>query len=155
MREYILSVGIAAVIVGIICSIADGCGSTGTLTRMICGLFLAIVAIKPITDLNFEYLEVFAAGFEETAEAAALAGSEMAEEVRRDIIKAQAEAYIFDIASSYNLQVQIEVVLAQGDAPVPESVCLTGAAAPAAKEKLQTKIARELGIPKERQVWTG
>ena len=154
MREYILSVGIAAVIVGIISGLSND-GSTGSLTRMVCGLFLAIVAIKPIAGLNFGYLEVFANDFNETAEAAVLVGSELAEDARRELIKAETEAYILDIASSYNLQLQIEVTLTDGDTPIPDSVYLTGAAAPSARVWVQNQIARELGIPKERQVWIG
>ena len=150
-----MSVGTAAIMVSIICSFTGEKDSVGILIRMVCGLFLAVVTIRPVANLNYGWLEGFAEGFDEMANHATAAGISMADDARREIITEETEAYILDIASSYNLHLQIEVALAQGDVPVPESVYLSGPAAPAAKEKLQTKIARELGIPKERQVWTG
>ncbi len=142
-------------ICAIVCSFTDGNDSTGVLIRMVCGLFLTIVAIRPVTSLNYEWLEDFAAGFNEMASVTASLGSDMADEARREIIKAETEAYILDIASSYGLQLQVRVTLAEGDVPVPEAVYLTGIAAPAAKERLRNTIANDLNIPKERQLWSG
>ncbi len=118
-------------------------------------MFLTIVIIKPVMGLNIEYLDDLVEGFEETANGVSTAGSAAADEARREIIKAETEAYILDIASSYNLRLEVQVTLADGEVPVPESVYLAGDAAPAAKTRLQQKIARELGIPKERQLWIG
>ena len=118
-------------------------------------MFLTIVIIKPVMGLNIEYLDDLVEGFEETANGVTTAGSAAADEARREIIKAETEAYILDIARSYGLQLQVRVTLAEGDVPVPEAVYLTGIAAPAAKERLRNAIANDLNIPKERQLWSG
>lgn len=125
------------------------------LIRMISGLILTIVAIRPAMDLNDEWMTGFFTGFEDIANKYAAVGSDMADEARREIIKSETEAYILDIASSYGLHVQVRVELAEGDVPIPETVYLTGTVAPVAKAQLQNTIETDLNIPKERQLWNG
>lgn len=133
----------------------DSKSSTGVLTRMVCGLFLTIVVIKPFGNLNFSYLADFTQTFSESAQAAASTGTELADETRRQIIKAETEAYILDKASSYNLQLEVQVTLSDGHEALPESVRLSGAASPYARARLQELISDEVGIPKEQQLWIG
>lgn len=82
-------------------------------------------------------------------------GTKLADDARREIIKAEAEAYILDKAGSYGLQLEVCVTLREDDIPVPESVCIAGAVSPYARTRLEILIENELGIPKERQLWTG
>lgn len=153
--QYILSIGIAALLASVLTGLTDVKSSTGVLTRMVCGLFLAVTAIEPILDLDFSYLTGFADVYMESAQAASAFGSDLADEARREIIKAKAEAYILDKAGLYDLQLEVEVTLDEGDIPTPESVRLSGSASPYARGRLQELISDELGIPKERQLWTG
>jgi len=155
LKAYILCIGTAALIVGILAGFTDSKSSTGILTRMICGLFLTIVVINPVAGLDDSYLDVFSQRFDEAAQAAVAAGSEMADEARRELIKAETEAYILDKAGSYNVRLEVQVTLADGEVPLPESVCLSGKVSPYAKTCLQNLISDELGIPKERQLWIG
>lgn len=155
MGKYILSVGIAALIVGILTDFTDSKSSLGVLSRMVCSLFLVIVAIQPLSNLNDSYLSAFADTYDTAARAAVNAGTKLADDARRQIIKAEAEAYILDKASLYDLQLEVQVTLAQGDAAMPEKVYLTGKASPYARNRLQMLIADELGVPKEQQIWIG
>lgn len=140
---------------GILTGFIDTKSASGIAARMVYGLFLAIVVIKPITGIDYAYLDTFVEEFDFAAKEAAAMGSDMAADARREIIKTETEAYILDKASSYNLQLQVEVSLSEEDLPVPEFVCLMGSAAPYAKSCLQREIAEELDIPKERQLWIG
>ena len=122
---------------------------------MVCGLFLTVSVIGPVTDLDFSYVTAFADSFSQSAQSAASVGTRWAEEAQREIIKSETEAYILDKAAAYGLQIEVDVTLADGEQPKPERVTLSGAASPYARGKMQTLIADELGIPKERQLWTG
>ena len=94
--QYILHVGLAALLVGIICEFSDRKSSTGMLTRMICGLFLAFTVINPLTELNFDILESFSGITTQNGQQAVSAGTSMAEESTRTIIRQEYTAYILD-----------------------------------------------------------
>lgn len=153
--KYILSVGMAALIVGILTSFTDSKSTMGVLTRMVCGLFLAFTVIKPIGSVNYDHLTAFARSCEEAGEASAAMGEALANDALREIIKQETEAYILDKAGSYQVQVDVEVTVGDGETPVPESVTITGGVSPYARSRLQQIFADELGIPKERQLWIG
>lgn len=155
LNTYILGIGAAALVCGILACLNDEKSSAGILTRMVCGLFLTIVVIKPISNLNYSYLDVFSETFDDGALEAASAGTELALDARREIIKAETEAYILDKASLYGAQLEVQVTLSDGEISIPESVCLNGAVSPYAKSNLKNLISNELGIPEERQLWIG
>ncbi len=142
-------------IVGILLGLLDSKSATGTLIRMVCGLFLTIAAIKPVCGFHFEDISIFMQSFDTAAQAASAEGQQMANRTRAEFIKAEAEAYILDKASSYGLQLEVQVTLAEDNPQLPQFVRLTGDASPYARSQLQISIANELGIPKERQIWIG
>ena len=68
------------------------------------------------------------------------------------IISEEAASYILDKADALGLQLEVQVEL---DAELlPCGVRLQGAASPYARSQLSGQIETELGIPKERQVWS-
>ena len=67
------------------------------------------------------------------------------------VIKEQLEAYILDIASQLGLSITAQLELTREG--LPDSVTFTGEAGQREKEKLQERIAKDLGIPKEKQLW--
>lgn len=155
LSTYVLSVGIAALIVGILTSFTDNKSSLGVLTRMVCGLFLALTLIKPIGNLNYDDLAAFARSYESAGEVFAATGESLTNDALRKIIKQKTEAYILDKACSYNVQLEVQVTVGDGETPVPESVAVAGTVSPYVRTRLQSMIADELGIPKERQIWNG
>lgn len=152
--KYILSVGVAAMLAGILNGLTDEKSSLGAMTRMVCGLFLAFTVISPFHDLNMTYITSFAQSFDEAAAASVSYGESIADQAVRDIIKQETEAYILDKAGLYQLKLDVEVELGDCE-PVPASVRITGPASPYARTQLQKTITDELGIPKERQQWIG
>lgn len=150
-----MSVGSAALIVGILTSFFDGKDSVGTLIRMISGLFLALIVLKPVTGLCFDNIESFVQSYSVTGQTIAASGQNLALEASKSYIKERTEAYILDMAESYGATLSVEVTLGSGENPVPESVSIHGNISPYGKKQLQKVLAEELGIPKEQQIWTG
>lgn len=153
LREYVLSVVSAAILCGMVCSIAGKKGSTGAILKLITGLILTFTVIHPIAQVKLEELTLFTSDLALEAEAASAMGEEIYEESLAAIIKAETESYILDKAQSLNAVLTVDVRLnAQS---VPEEVTVTGQVSPYAKQKLQSIIEAELGVPKERQIWIG
>ena len=142
-------------ITGILTGFTDSKSATGVLLRMVSGLFLCIIAVSPMAELDLSYLTDFVETFEESAQTAAAVGTSMADDALRQIIKTETEAYILDKAAQFDLQLDVQVALTDDVMPVPESVQLTGSVSPYVKSRLQILISNDLGIPKEQQLWTG
>lgn len=87
-------------------------------------------------------------------EASQAAGQAEAETKRQmtAIISEEAATYILDKADALGLQLEVQVEL-DGNL-LPWGVSLQGAASPYARSRLSSQIETELGIPKERQVWS-
>ena len=150
-----MSVGTAALIVGILTSFSDPKSSAGALIRMVAGLFLALVAIKPLTNLNFDVLESFVQSYSEAGQSIAASGQAAAEKVMAAYIKEEAEAYILDKASLYGAELEVDIEMGTGEMPIPESIRIQGSISPYGRMQLQRLLTEEFGIPKEQQIWIG
>lgn len=155
LGQYILSIGLAALLTAIIGEFSDEKSSTGTVIRMVCGLFLAFTVINPITDLNFGILDAFSEQFSPDTTSAVSAGTAMAEESLQELIKQKTEAYILDKARSLGCVLDAEVNVGEGSAPVPVSVRIVGEVPDNVRNELEQVLNQELGISKENQQWTG
>lgn len=155
LGQYILSIGLAALLTAIICEFSEGKSATGTVIRMVCGLFLAFIVINPVTELNFDILDAFSENLHPDTASAVSAGTALAEESVREIIKRETQAYILDKACSMGYNLQAEVKVGEGDTPLPESVRITGDIPVNARKELEALLEQELGISKENQQWIG
>ena len=153
--KYILSIGMASLVVTLITEFSDRKSSTGVLIKMICGLFLAFTVINPLTNMNFEILETFSGSYTHDAEAAVSVGTEKAEDSLQEIIKQETETYILDKAQSYGCVLEVAVTVGQGTVPKPESVTISGQLPKDARRQLEEILETELGISKEYQQWIG
>jgi len=143
------------VIVSIGASLFSEKSSAGTIVRMVGGLFLTFIMLSPVTDWNFETVSAFAHTYAAVGEEAAGKGQDLAEEKTREIITGKTCAYILDKAETLHAQLTVQVILSDEELPVPERIYLTGQVSPYARSMLQRLIEEELGVPKERQIWTG
>ena len=153
LGRYILSVISAGLIAGIISGMIPHKKATGGLIRMLCGLFLAFVVMKPVSKLNYDIVLDFSREHLGTGNSLAAQGELLAKEGRCAIIKEKTEAYIVDKAAAFQADLNVEVELSGEESCVPESVILKGSVSPYTKQKLETVIETELGIPKENQQW--
>ena len=153
--EYVLSVVAAGILVSICGSFFDEKSTTGTLIRVMGGLFLSFVILSPVAKWDLDAVAAFTESFDRAGEYAAEAGNVMASKEVQAIIKEELSEYILDKAAELHATVSVEITLNNDSIPIPESVKITGTIPAYAKRKLQQEIEDELGIPKERQIWIG
>ena len=153
LRQYVITVTAASILVGILIAFTGKSGTAGTMVKLLGGLFLALTAISPVLRIDFSLLSDIATGYSAEGQAAAAYGKELAQDQYRSIIKAEVEAYILDKAALYEAQIQAEVTV--NDAGIPESAVLRGAVSPYAKQQLKKVLKDDLGITEEAQTWIG
>lgn len=154
VRQYLLSVTAAALVCGIAQRLLGKKGTAAGVGKMLTGLFLAFTVISPFTELRLGDLTDFTAGFEAEAADAAAAGQSSTRKALAESIINRTQTYILEKAKGLNLELSVEVKVSEADIPLPVEVRLSGSAAPYAKQRLQTIIEDDLGIPKENQLWT-
>lgn len=153
IREYLISVTAAAILTGIVRSIAGEKGSTGEIVRLICGIFLVITVVRPVADIQLRNISLYYEDLTEEAQSAVEEGQDYAQRAMARLIKDQAEAYILDKAQMFHAQVDVEVYVSDDITPVPIACRVTGNMSPYAKKKLMEIIESDLGIRKEAQQW--
>ena len=147
LTQYILTVVTAAMLVGILQSLA-GQGTMGTLTKLLGGVFLALTMLSPVLKLEIPDPAEWFADLALDGESLAAEGEAMAADAKEDIIRSQVEAYILDKAGA-DLTVSVELD-AEG---IPCGVTLTGDVSPRTKAQLSRMLAEELGLGEEVQQW--
>lgn len=152
IRKYLLSVVVAAVCCGIISSLTKK-GSSHGILKLLTGIFLTFTLIRPLARLELKDVTSFLPTFSHKAEEAAADGKIFAWEAAASIIKEESEAYILDKAEALNVSITAEVTLDESDIPAPASVRLCGNVSPYIRQRLQSIIAQDLGIPQEDQIW--
>lgn len=120
---------------------------------MLCGLFLTLTVIQPISRIELDTIFQFYTSFADEAKDAASAGEEMAADAIADSIKGQLETYILNKAEVMNTQISVNVTI--GEDYLPISAKLSGKISPYTRRQLETILESDLGITKENQLWTG
>lgn len=152
LLEYVTRIVAAALLSGIIVSLTKH-SSGGSIVRMLCGVFMAIVLLQPIAGTNVSLWESILPDITQEAEAVSAEGAAAAEDIRREYIKQRVKAYILSRAKTLGADIQANVSLDEDCIPV--SVSIAGRVSPLSRSRLTQMIASELGISKERQEWIG
>lgn len=153
VKSYLLSIITAAIISGLVISIAGKKGMNAAVIKLLVGIFMAITVISPWTKLEIVSISEFLSDTKIEAGVSISEGQKLATETKSLIIKSKTEAYILDKADSLGLEVDAEVTVTGTDPPIPDAVALKGQASPYAKKRLQQLIEQDLGIPEEKQLW--
>ena len=139
IRRYVITLTAAAMLCALVKAITAGRKGQEKILSLVCGIFLLATALGPLGLLRLPDLSDPTAQDETKRQMAA-------------IISEEAASYILDKADALGLQLEVQVEL---DAELlPCGVRLQGAASPYARSQLSGQIETELGIPKERQVWS-
>ena len=117
-------------------------------------MFLTVSLLQPLSELDFSSLSAhWLQPQDQSGEAIAALGKEASQNLLASRIKQEAEAYILDKAASLDASVTAEVILSDGDIPVPTEIILVGSVDAAVKTRLEQIILQDLGIAKENQLW--
>ncbi len=154
LGQYLLSVTGAAVAGGIFRRLLPEKGTAGLIGKLLTGVFLALTVISPWTDIQLGQLEGLTLDISSQAAQAVADGEDRTNAALASVIKQECQAYILDKAQDLGLTLSVEVELSRDQIPVPVSVRLQGAAGPYAKSRLAQVLEEDLGIEKERQLWT-
>ena len=150
LREWLTSVVVVSVLLAVVQTlIPEGTiRKIGTFTG---GLILLVTLLQPLLGVEFEALELRLEQSRETVEQRQQELEQAGERELAELIERQTAAYIWDKADALGLDLSAEVRVERGPdgIPLPVSATLTGTYS----EALSAYLERELGIPRERQVW--
>lgn len=152
LGQYVVSLTAAALICGILLSLFRD-GPVRLIVRLVCGVFLTVTALSPLTDLSIPDVSAFVSDYRAEGEANAALGENLARAETQKRIRQQLEAYILDKATLMGAEITADISL--NDEGYPEAVCLSGEVTDAVRQQLQEMITNDLGIPKENQQWIG
>ena len=153
MKDYILSIVIAAIICAVVCVLLTPKTSVGQITRLLSGVLLIVTVISPLVNISFRHITEYMDILSVNADGYVTDGQVFAQAQIDSIIKDKTEAYILDKANQLGLQIAVEVALDENNHSIPSSVILHGKFAPYTKEILSGYITNGLGIAKEQQIW--
>ena len=150
LREWLTSV----ITVSVLLAVAQTLIPEGTVRKISAftgGLILLVTLLQPLLGVNLEKLELRLDRSRETVEQRQQALEQAGEQELAELIEQQTAAYIWDKAEALGLDLSVEVQVERGadGIPIPVGAVLTGPYA----EALSAYLERELGIPRERQVW--
>lgn len=153
LRQYILSVSAAGIIVAVMQSMLGKNGKSAAISKMLTGIFLMLVLIQPITKISIADFTDWAEDFTMDASIATLEGSKISAAALSESIKQRTETYILTKARQMHADIQVEVTVSTDALPIPVGVRIIGNVSPYVRTKLQQTLAEDLGIAKENQVW--
>ncbi len=150
LEQYVISVAAASLVCALVLALPRK-GSAGELVKLLCGAFLILTLLKPLSDFELRLPELpqWAGEGRDIAQEASIAAREALE----GVIKDQLEAYICDKAKELGFRVQAEVTLSREGDPVPQRAVIHGEISPYERLLLEAILEEELGIPKEAQSW--
>ena len=153
IRQYILSVVCAGIACSAAIKFANYSKTSASVIKMLTGIFLAITVIAPLGRIQIDKLTDWYTDIDTNANSAVYDGEQFAIQSTVAIIKQETQAYILDKASLLEMDISVDVSVSETSPFVPVSVAIVGESSPYAKKTLESIIANDLGIPKEKQVW--
>lgn len=153
MKEYLLSLIAASLLCSIVYGLLDKKGGYFPIIKLICGLFITITAITPLTNINIPDISEYIGDTKFDANQLIEEGQTATYESMASIITDNLESYIHHVANEIGANIQAEIILDENTPPTPHSVKITGSISPYAKQRVQQIIKNDLGIPEEYQIW--
>ena len=150
LREWLTSVVVVSVLLAVVQTLIPE-GTVRKIGAFTGGLILLVTLLQPLLGVDFEDLELRLEQSRETVEQRQQELEQAGEREMAELIERQTAAYIWDKADALGLDLSAEVRVERGPdgIPLPVSTTLTGTYS----EALSAYLERELGIPRERQVW--
>lgn len=153
LRQYIFSLVCGTVICAIVPEFFENGSGHKKLVRFVAAILLTIVALRPFTGKNGLQFDVLSISPGEEAQYTVAMGQEQADSMLRQIITQRTQAYILDKAASMGADLAVQVILADSDPLVPETVLLTGPVSPYVKKQLTSSLVSDLAISEDDLQW--
>ena len=133
-------------------------GKVKNVLKLICGIVLITAMINPVIKQDFPSMSMDISKYRKDADEIIGSAEEKQNNLSRTIIENELEAYILDKAQSLNVELaSVEVSAKWGDEGCwyPYEVNITANIPQMEQNLLSNSIEAELGVPKERQYWSG
>lgn len=153
LGEYILSVTISAIGLGIFSMILDPKAVTTVLIKFIGSVFFVFVLIQPVKHLNIPDFQKEFMDFTQKYQDVVRDGEGLSRSAASDIIIRETETYILDKAGALELDIDVLVTVGEGAIPIPAGVEVLYSGSESKRFQLQTVIEEDLDISKENQRW--
>ena len=153
MKQYLLSIVAAAMLCSIVTAFMKKDSFLSTALKLISGIFMLLVLISPITDINIGSPIKIIDDLSLEANQITSAAAKSSRDSLCTIIKERTQTYILDKATANGVSLSVEVALSDADIPEPVSVSLSGNISPYKKKILSQIIENDLGITAEAQTW--
>ena len=156
MREWITGITCAAMLLAVAQSLVPD-GAVKKMLHFTGGLLLMSVIGLPLLRMDSTALSDYLTEYEIKLSRSGIQLTEENEVMMKDIVAAQCEAYLQNLAEELGLSCRFEVHCAMSAEhyPVPYVVHISGEANAEQQRMLMLAIAQELGVSMERQYWNG
>lgn len=148
---YILSLVCTAILCGLIALLFDNQSPISGVVKLVLGIIMTIVVLKPVIQENVFSLETYFEGLSNDGAWAVTAGSNYAKSLQEEIIKERTETYILDKASQLGADITVDVSLDESNLPI--AACFSGQISPYVKEQLEDFMSKQLAIQEECLSW--
>lgn len=155
IKNYLIRLTAAALICGIAMCLVQKKKMSGSLIKLLCGVFMALTVLGPIINIQLDGIGSFSPQIGQSAQNAVADGKNTALDAWVEGIKQSTRSYILDKAESYGAQLEVEVTVARSNPPKLTGVRLKGDISPYGKKMLQEVISQQLGVAEEDQLWVG
>lgn len=154
LPEYAISIIVTALIFAVLSGLLQNSALKG-IVNTVFGMILTITVVAPLRNMDFSFSDHWSDLFLNAANSAAVDGEQMSRDALQKIIKQETEAYIQDKAAALHADISAEVILNNGDPPIPKRIIISGTPSPYVKQQLQKILITDLGITKENLEWIG
>lgn len=151
---YILSVTAGAIFCGIMMSLTGKINTAGTI-RLLTGLIMALILIRPVFQIELRGLERYWRSFGDEADRLVEQGRQHSRSAMAEQVMDSVEARIRSHGTELGLNIEVSVSVNDEDLPVPTCVSITGNASPHERESLTMWITENLGLGEEDVHWNG
>lgn len=153
LGEYLIGVAAAAILCGVVNSIAPRQGMMAQTMKLLLGLLMVLSVLRPWVDISMEDLFGWMDQITIEGEQVVTDGAAAGDQAYREVIIQRVEAYILEEAKGLGADIQVQVELSGEQLPTPIRARVSGALSPYAKEKLTQLLTDELGISREEIQW--
>ncbi len=152
IAKYMMTLVCGGIFVSIILSIGGNSGAGEKIRKMLCGMFMALIAISPLRWVDFTDLEYPLKDYTAMAQSASDAGFTQAKDTMIGIISERSAAYILDKAEAMGVTVDVDVRV-DPETFQPVFATVTGSVSPYEKELLSGFLRDDLLIERIAQQW--